>query len=607
MNVPVPRRRLVALLVAMAVAFAGLVWRLADVQGVSAERYAVFGESQRLEARVLPADRGSILDRNGAELAISLRRRTVNADPSLVSDPAAAAHALAPVLDLDEDELLAQLSADTEFVYLSRKVEDDVAAAVEALGLEGVFLTDEPTRLLPSGTLAANVLGEVGDDDIGLSGLELQYDEQLTGQPGELLVEKDVGGNDIADGTLLLEPPQRGHNLVLTIDQVMQYETERVLGEQIVSSHAKGGIAIVMDPRTGEILALASLDAGRDGAPPTPSYDNMAVTRVYEPGSVNKVVTIAGAVEEGLVEGDTRLSVPDNYKVADVVFKDDEKHEPAYWSVDEIMAHSSNVGTIMIGQRLGKDRINDYLDDFGLVDQTALDFPGESAGILPEPDDWSGTSIATVPIGQGVAVTALQMLGAYNTIANGGTYVAPRLVRGVQDPSGELQEPDVEKGHRVVSEETAAAVTRMLVGAVAEGTGTAAAFPNYTVAGKTGTAGKPKDNAPGYKDGAYVASFAGFVPASAPRLSAIVVLDEPTPIYGGLVAAPAFSRLAATGTRLFAVPPQPADDAPLSSSSARDQAAAVPGRDLPQPDVAVRDVAGRAAAAGTLGPSPTRA
>ncbi|MEA2974463.1 MAG: hypothetical protein QOG82_2921 [Actinomycetota bacterium] len=577
MNVTVPRRRLVALLVAMAVAFAGLVWRLADVQVVSAERYAVFGESQRLESRVLPADRGSILDRNGAKLAISLNRQTVWADPSLVKDPAAAAVALAPVLSLGEDELLSWLSEDTEFVYLARTVEDDIATAVRALDLPGIFLQEEPKRFLPSGTLAAPVLGEVGSDDVGLSGLELQYDKQLTGHPGELLVEKDVAGNDIAAGTRQLQPAQRGDNLVLTIDQAMQYETERVLGEQITASHAKAGIAIVMDPRTGEILALANLDAGKNGTPPTPSYDNMAVTRVYEPGSTNKVVTISGAVEEGIVEGDTRLSVPDNYRVADVVFQDDEHHEPAYWSVDEIMAESSNVGTIMIGQKLGQNRINDYLTQFGLADQTALDFPGESGGILPDPDDWSGTTIATLPIGQGVAVTALQMIGAYNTIANGGVYVAPRLVRGIVDSSGKLQEPDVEDGHRVVSEETAAAVTRMLVGAVADGTGSAAAIANYTVAGKTGTARKPKDNALGYTDGAYVASFAGFVPASAPRLSAIVVLDEPTPYYGGLVSAPVFSKLAAAGTRLFDIPPQPTNDAPLTSSSARDLAAGTLG------------------------------
>ncbi len=598
MDIPVPRRRLVALLVAMAVVFAGLVWRLADVQGVSAERYAVFGESQRLESRVLPADRGSILDRNGAELAISLRRKTVCADPSLVKDPAAAARALAPILQLDEDELRSQLAApDTEFAYLARRVEDELAASVEALGIKGVFLIDEPTRFLPSGSLAAPVLGEVGDDDIGRSGLELQYDDKLTGRPGELLVEKDIDGNDIAAGIRQMEPPQRGDNLVLTIDQAMQYETERVLAEQIVTAKAKGGIAIVMDPRTGEILALANLEAGRKGAPPTPSFDNMAVTRVYEPGSVNKVVTISGAVEEGLVEGDTRLSVPDHYKVADVVFQDDEPHGEAYWSVDEIMTHSSNVGTIMIGQRLGQDSLNRYLNAFGLVDETALDFPGESGGLLPEPDDWSGTSIATVPIGQGVAVTALQMLGAYNTIANGGTYVAPRLVRGVVDSSGQLQESEVEKGHRVVSEETAKAVTKMLVDAVAGGTGVAAAVPNYTVAGKTGTARKPRDNALGYTDGAYVASFAGFVPASAPRLSAIVVLDEPTPIYGGLVSAPVFSRLAAAGTRLFGIPPVPTDDAPLSTSSDRDPAAVLPNREL----------AGRGPGAGTLRPSPTRA
>ncbi len=579
----VPRHRLVALLVAMAIAFAGLVWRLADVQVVSAERYAVFGESQRLESRVLPADRGSILDRNGTELAISINRQTVWADPSLVKDPAAAAIALAPVLDLPEAELFAMLTEDTEFAYLARTVEDQVADAVRALDLAGVFLLEEPQRFLPSATLAAPVLGEVGSDAVGLSGLELQYDEQLTGHPGELLVEKDIAGNDIADGTRQLQPPKRGDNLVLTIDQAMQYETERILGEQIFAAHAKGGIAIVMDPRSGEILALANLDAGKNGGPPTPSFDNMAVTRVYEPGSTNKVVTISGAVEEGLVEGGTRLSVPDSYRVADAVFQDDEHHEPAYWSVDEIMAESSNVGTIMIGQKLGKDRINQYLTQFGLADQTALDFPGESGGILPAPDDWSGTTIATLPIGMGVAVTALQMLGAYNTIANGGTYVAPRLVRGIVDASGELHEPNVEKGRRVVSAETAAAVTKMLVDAVAEGTGSAAAFPNYTVAGKTGTARKPKDNALGYQDGAYVASFAGFVPASAPRLSAIVVLDEPTPYYGGLVSAPVFAKLAATGTRLFDVPPKPTTDAPLATSSSRDPAA------------------------GTLGLSPTRA
>ncbi len=601
MTVSVPRGRLVALLVAMAVAFAGLVWRLADVQGVSAERYNTFGESQRFESQVLPADRGSILDRNGAELAISLRRQTVWADPTLVTDPSAAAFALAPVLAMDETALYALLTEDGEFVWLARTVEDDVATAVAALDLDGVFLQEEPERFLPSGTLAAPVLGEVGSDAVGLSGLELQYDEVLTGTPGELLVEKDVAGNDIAAGTRQLQPPRRGDTLVLTIDQAMQYETERILAEQIVGSHAKGGIAIVADPRTGDILALANLDAGRKGAPPSPSYDNMAVTRVYEPGSVNKVVTIAGAVEEGIVAGGTRLSVPDRYQVADEVFQDDEPHEPAYWSVDEIMAESSNVGTIMIGQKLGKDRINRYLDDFGLVDQTALDFPGESGGILPAPDDWSGTSIATVPIGQGVAVTALQMLGAYNTIANGGTYVAPRLVRGTIDADGKLHEAVVAGGRRVVSLDTSIAITKMLVDAVAEGTGSAAAFPNYTVAGKTGTARKPKDDALGYQDGAYVASFAGFVPASAPRLSAIVVLDEPTPYYGGLVSAPVFARLGAVGTRLFAVPPEPSTNAPLTTSAGRDVAAAVPAR------VPGAGSPGRSPVAGTLGSSLTRA
>jgi cell division protein FtsI (penicillin-binding protein 3) len=284
----------------------------------------------------------------------------------------------------------------------------------------------------------------------------------------------------------------------------------------------------------------------------------MAVTRVYEPGSVNKVVTIAGALEDGRIDTTQRLHVPDSMRVADVTFRDAEPHAPGWWSLPEIVAESSNVGTITVAQRLGRERIDHYLRAFGLGDSTGLGFPGESAGLLPDLSSWTGTSIATLPIGQGVAVTALQMLGVYNAIANGGEWVAPKLVRGITDESGRERALPGSPRRRVVSAETARTVATMLAGAVREGTGTAAAVPGYEVAGKTGTARKPRQGALGYKEGAYVASFVGFVPASAPQLSAIVVLDEPTPYYGGLVAAPLFKSVVGYGVRHFRVAPAPA-------------------------------------------------
>jgi cell division protein FtsI (penicillin-binding protein 3) len=550
-----PRKRLTALVVVLALALGAVAVRLWMVQGPGGRHYADLGRSQRLRSAVLPAERGAIVDRNGVELAMSTRRRTVWADPRAVRDPAAAARALAPLLRQSERSLRERLTTNAGFVYLARKVEDPVADAVAALAIPGVGLRDEPKRVDPAGALAAPVLGKVGLDDEGLSGLELQYEKELVGRDGTLMVEKDPAGNDIASGVHELRAASRGDQLVLTLDRAMQFETERVLADQIVASHAKGGIALVMDPRTGEILAMANLLAGPPGQRPVPSNDNMAVTRVYEPGSVNKMITVSAALEEKVVRPTDTLVVPDHMVVANAPFHDSSPHATEVMTVERIVAESSNVGTIMIGQRVGKADIDSYLRAFGLADRTGLGFPGESKGILPDPDDWSGTSIATLPIGQGVAVTALQMLTAYNTIANGGVYVAPSLVTRVVDADGKSRRIHRPEPRRVVSEETARAITGMLEQVVTDGTGTAAAVPGYRVGGKTGTASKPREGAVGYEEGAYVASFAGFIPAGDPKLSAIVILDEPTPSYGGLVAAPVFSQLAGYGVRLLGVPP----------------------------------------------------
>jgi cell division protein FtsI (penicillin-binding protein 3) len=596
---PDVRRRLVALLVVLGVLFAVVVGRLVMIQGVSPDTYVAVGESQRLRDVVLPAGRGAMFDRNGRDLALTIPQKTVWANPHLVTDPLAAAKALSPVLHVDEAVLGDRLSRDAGFVYLARKVDDTVVDQVKKLHLSGVFFLDEPKRFNPAGDLAAPLLGVVGTDNEGLSGLELQFEKKLKGTPGELRVERDPYGNEIASGDRSFTPAQPGDDLVLTIDRSLQYETEKALSEEIVKSSSKGGTAVVMDPRTGEILAMANLtyDGADPGRPPYPSINNTAVTNVYEPGSVNKVITIAAALEEGLVEPDTTLSVPDHMRVADHVFSDHDPHPLKQWTVTDIMATSSNIGTIMIGKQLGKTRLDTYLRKFGLGSKTGLGFPGEPRGLLLDPKKWSGTSIGTVPIGQGLAVTALQMLDAYNTVANGGVLVTPKLVKATVDGDGKQVATPASPRRRVVSEKTAAQVTNMLTEVVKQGTGTEAAIDGYTVAGKTGTARKPYKG--GYKQGAYLATFAGFVPAENPRLSAIVVLDEPAQMYGGLVSAPVFAKVAQYGLRLFRIPPPRPQSTP-ADTQITDPAAAKTA------DVAPPSTAATASTASTATSVPTR-
>ena len=574
----------------LATGFAAVVVRLVDVQAVSAGRYAVVGRSQRLHESVLPAQRGAILDRNRSTLAVSVPRPTVWADPQLVRDPAGAAAALAPVLDIDAQALRSELTQPGRFVYLARRVDDDVAAKVKALKLEGIAVEEEPTRLSPPGGLAAPVLGVVGVDHDGLSGLELQYEKDLAGKPGSLLVERDPSGRDIPGGERQRRPPVRGRDLVTTIDRDLQFFTEQALADRIDAAKAKGGIAIVMEPATGEILAMANMVAGPKGERARAAPYNKAVIDVYEPGSVNKIVTVAGALEEDKVSTTDTWAVPDHLTIAGSTFADAEIHPTTVWTASDILAHSSNAGAILIGQELGKNGLSRYLDRFGLADGPHLDFPGEASGIVPDVEHWSGTSLATLAIGYGLAVSPLQMLSAYNAIANGGVYVAPTLVKAEIDANGKERRRPAPDEHRVVSEDTAHIVAGMLTEVVRSGTGQPAAIDGYTVAGKTGTARKAVEGGTGYKDGAYNATFAGFFPAEAPRLSAIVVLDEPTPYTGAQASAPVFAELARYAARRFQVPPHPAK-------------AAQPPAGGPGVVAAAGVAAGAAGPAATLGPS----
>jgi cell division protein FtsI (penicillin-binding protein 3) len=561
--------------------FAVVGLRLVMVQVVIADRYVRYGESQRaLDPIVLPAGRGAIFDRTGVDLALSIPHRTIWADPRLVTAPAATARRLARVLQVDEGELRSRLEREAAFVYVARQVPDEVADDVERLGLDGIFLLEEPKRINPSGDLARSVLGQADVDNAGVSGLELQYQSALAGEPGELVVERDRNGRTIPAGRHHVDLATPGEDLVLTLDRDLQSESERLLLQHVAERGAQGGSAIISDPETGKILALVNVVADPETGQLRLAGNNVALTANYEPGSVNKVITMAAAIEEGLVVPETEIDVPDQLQVADHTFTD--SHDvPPRMSVNDILAESSNVGTILVAQELGKDRIYDYLRGFGFGETTALDFPAEVGGAIPEPDDWSGTSIGTIPVGQGVSVTAMQMLYAYNAIANDGVYVPPKLVDEIIDGDGERRPVPSPKSHRVVSPTTAELVREMMTSVVDEGTGEAAAIDGYEVAGKTGTARKPApDGGYRWEDGYHhISTFAGFMPAGDPKLSVIVVLDEPRGSYASTTAAPAFADLARNALRLLRLPPPAAghtDEPTISLDPPRARAQAAP-------------------------------
>lgn len=561
------RRRAIALLLAFGLLFLVVVVRLADVQVLRSDRFVSYGETQRIEPITLPASRGTIFDRNGNDLAISIPRQSVFADPRLVTKPEVAARRLARVLDVDAKELAAKLDSDRQFVYLARRVTDEQAERVERLDIEGVDLLEEPARLNPGGELAASLLGSVNVDNTGLSGLELHYDEALSGTAGELIREVDPEGNTIPAGRQHVDAAERGDDLVLTLDRGLQHEVERILADQVQATGAQAGTVIVSQPETGEILTLANLEADTETGKAVATGNNLAVTATYEPGSVNKIITMAAALQDDLVTPGTELQVGDSLQVANHVYTD-APHPVEDYTVTRILSESSNVGTIQIAQRVGPARLHDYLRRFGFGAKTALDLPHEQGGQLLHPDDWSGTSIGSIPIGQGISVTAMQMLYAYNTIANDGVYRPPSVVEAVVDAEGNREPVPPADGRRVVSPGTASEVRAMLAEAVADGTATAAAVDGFEVAGKTGTARQPQPTG-GYvaKDGSirHIATFAGFLPADDPKVSIIVVLDDPaTSPYAGDVAAPPFAEIARNAVRLLRVPPAAENDAPLA-------------------------------------------
>ena len=543
--------RIRVLLLCIILTFGVLLAREAWLATVRASALSSMAQSQTKTPVILPAGRGTIFDQLGTPLALGEQATTVYADPHQVRNPTHEAVVAARVLGVKPAPIYnALMQRSLAFVYVARKAPHDKAAKLAKLNLPGFHFYAEEKRIYPQGPVAAPVLGFAGVDNVGLAGLELGLNKELTGIPGKETIVRDPFGTPIEIQSTT--PARQGRDVFLTLDHVIQANAEQVLRDTVKKWGAKDATAIVLDPKTGGVLAMATepgYNANNYPNAPLGLQTNHAVSDVYEPGSVFKVVTVAGALSEHLATPKTAFTLPYSIKVADRVIHDAEHRGTQRMTVAQILQRSSNVGAVTIATKLlGETRLKRWIHQFGFGKPTGIDLPGESQGILPA--YWSGSTIGNVPIGQGISVTAIQLASVYAAIANRGVWVQPHLVDHVQG-----QRATTLARRRILSPHVDHQLLSMLKGVVSDaGTGAAAEIPGYTVAGKTGTAQKPGPN--GYEKGRYVATFVGMVPASDPRLVVLVTLDEPHgAIFGGVVAAPAFAQIAAFDLQYLEVPP----------------------------------------------------
>lgn len=624
------RLRLFALFTVMVLALVGIGLRLTDLQGVQSGHFVTLGHGEWLTTVTLPAERGSILASNGDELALSLPRRTICADPQQVTNATYEARRLAPILDVSVSSLRVRLAASDQFQYLAHTVPTASADAVAKLNLPGIFSIEEPKTFYPMGQVGLSLIGQVGSNDQGLTGLELKYNRKLEGRTGKEVEVVGPDGQEVAGGLRQYRAQVAGDDVVTTIDESLQYEAEQALAQALVASKGRSGTALIMDTKTGAILADANLemptasDPATENEPPAVNIkvatssgstttlepveapSALAFTQAYEPGSVNKIVTFSAALQDLVISPTEIFAIPNGYPVGGTVIHDAGYHATEYWTPTNILTNSSDIGTVEIAQKLGRARLLRWIHRFGFGKVSAVDFPGESTGILPS--QWSGTSVATVPIGQGIAVTAIQMLAAYNAVANGGVYVQPRLVQGFVNAKGIEHRLPVAAGHRIMSKAVADQLTTMLDEVVRVGTGVAANLQGDTVAGKTGTAETPYKG--GYLRGSFTSSFAGFAPAAHPALTAMVVVHG-TPDYGAGAPAPTFANVVRFALRNLKVQPSsakpPADGVPLATTGGAGDAetgVALPG--LANPPEATDPDGTPSGAKATTGTTPDR-
>lgn len=563
------RGRILVVFLITALGFTLVALRLVYLQVYDRAELAARAERQQERLVKLKPKRGTIYDRMGRELAVSLDVDSVYGVPSKVENPRQIARRLSRILHENPRMLERKLAGDKHFVWLSRKVEPAEARKVKDLDSSEVGLQAESKRFYPNKTLAGPVLGFTGMDNKGLEGLELAYERTLRGVNGWVLAEKDAMGRTVFPGGpgFQYKLPKPGHDIILTIDEVIQHIVEKELDTALARTRAKGGVCIVMNPRTAEVLALAVRATTHRQAfnPNEPQHyrpeewRNRCVTDAFEPGSIFKPVLAAAALEEKVVHPLERFDCSaGKIKVADRVINDAEKL--GVLTFTDVIAESSNVGTIKVALRLGKERFYKYITAFGFGRKTGIDIPGEIAGLVKDQRLWSGVSIGSIAIGQEIGVTPLQVAAAYCALANGGTLMKPYIVAEIVDRDGnEGKKFQPQTVGRIISEETCAEVKKMLQRVVEAGTGEKARPAGYTAAGKTGTAQKIDQRTGAYSKKYYVSSFAGYAPASSPKLVILVMVDSPEgDIYGGSVAAPVFKAVAEQSLAYLQVTP---DDA----------------------------------------------
>ena len=556
---PQHRTRIAVLFGVVCLGFCVVGYRLVCLQVWWAPTYREIALEQHNTKQRIPAARGIISDRAGRLLATTERARSVFANPPAIEDPAVAAVALAPILQRSPRKLFRMLTAEANFVYLQRQVPEPVATAVEQLQLRGIGLEHEDRRYYPNAKLASTLVGFAGVDNQGLAGVEFAYNELLQGNPGWRYMTRDVYGRSLPALTHVHTAPKPGADITLTIDQVVQYHAEEIMRRVMRRQRAKSVTAVVMDPRTGAVLALVSLpdfDPNKYSGTKPSHQRNRTVTDMFEPGSVFKVIPAVAALERGLVQPSTRVYCEEGwYRYYGHVIHD--SHPLGVVTFAEVLAESSNIGMVKVANQLAPEELYAYIRAFGFGQRTGIGLAGESPGLLRPPERWSALSMGALPIGQEIGVTALQLAVAYGVIANDGIRMRPYVVQEIRGADGRVlhrSEPEVVQ--RVCSTDTARAMRHLLAGAVEHGTGEQAAVRGYHVAGKTGTAQKVDPRTGRYSRDDVVAVFAGMVPVERPRFVAVIAVDSPkADDWGGTVAAPAFAELAAEVLQILEVPP----------------------------------------------------
>ncbi len=555
-------------------AWGGIGYRLFDLQGNQALANAEYGFDQRIKERSIDPPRGTIFDRDGVELAMTIDGYNVVVDPMLLDDPTAAAVVLAPFSEKSYEELAVELAEgqanERRYAEIAMRVDTttktEIKAAVDEAGLIGVFYRDQPLRVYPAGSVAAQVIGLVRfDDDAGIEGLEKTFDSELQGRPGRIIAEVDPRGRAIPQGELLIEPAVAGSDIVTTIDREIQFATDQALTKAIQTTNAQSGAIVVMLAGTGEVVAMSSWPGFdlNDRTAVTPDVlRNRAVADVYEPGSTLKTVTVAAAIDQGVVTSSTPIDTPKTVTVGEFEYEDHGRN-PEWMPVQDVLSRSSNVGTIEIQRRLGNDLHYEYLTAFGLGSPSGLDVAGERHGSLEPTAKWNTTSGSSIAIGYAVGTTALQMAAVYATIANDGIWTEPYLVQEIIKPDG-TRITTKPRSHRVLSVETAAEMRRMLGRVIdtEKGTGRRARMTDYTAGGKTGTS-QEFDVEAGVYSNDTTASFIGMAPLNNPRIIVVVVLDSPNGIHsdgadlslGGASAAPVFAEVAQNALHQLGVTP----------------------------------------------------